>query len=1013
MSSSQQNKNKKPTAEAIADDERQYAHSSISKEELNDKYPNRPRNHGKTLPFHELFMSIFNPLEAHKKKTPGPAAARKKGGPHGPNNLSPHEERRKIITRFMSRWRSQVGDDFFPAMRLIIPEKDRDRAMYGLKEVSIAKLLIKTLSLSKDSDDGYNLINWKLPARGPPSSNSGDFSGRCYEVLSKRPMRQKVGDMSIGEVNELLDKLALAQKEESQLPIFREFYQRMNAEELVWLVRMILRQMKIGASEKTFLNIWHPDGEALFNVSSSLRRVCWELADPTVTLEADETGVELMSCFQPQLAQFMPSSFQKLFDKMCPPDPENKDREFWIEEKLDGERIQMHMEESDDVPGSYRFSWWSRKGKDYTYLYGNSFEDDNSALTRHMKDAFDPRVSSIILDGEMITWDPVTNKMVAFGTLKTAAISGKKDPFSDTAARPVFKVFDCLYLNGKNVTKYTLRDRRNVLEGSVRGVEGRIEKHDFRPAKSVSEIDPALRKIVAEGSEGLVLKNPRSMYRLNSRNDDWMKVKPEYMAGFGESLDCIIIGGYYGSGHRGGNLASFLCGLRVDDKQIRLGVNPMKFFSFFKVGGGFNADDYAAIRHQTDGKWIKWDAKSPPTDFIELAGSHQEKERPDVWIKPEDSMVIEVKAASVGVSDTFRTNYTLRFPRFKRLRPDKDWKSALSIEGFMELKAKVEEGKDDEFKVDQKKRGPQGVKRQKVILGMEGDEKALYAGPHSEVFEGMKFCVLSEMLHPVKKTKVEIETIIKNNGGQITQSSNVKEDIVIIADKKVVKVASLIKIGVRIIVKPVWVLDAIAQMETDTKLGGVRYVLPFEKERHMLHITEGDEEEVEGNTDQYGDSYARDVEVEELKQIFDGMGKIEHEDPRSKFDVDAFLEGLEKSGQGLGLESMKSWMFRGCSGVFVVGEKIHVDVRIEMNHFEFGMGVLLAMDDLESQSEEGGITHIIFADDMMGKGKGEIQDIKKKLEGSRIIPHLVSWRWIRDSWKGGRKLDEENFLIDG
>ncbi len=72
---------------------------------------------------------------------------------------------------------------------------------------------------------------------------------------------------------------------------------------------------------------------------------------------------------------------------------------------------------------------------------------------------------------------------------------------------------------------------------------------------------------MAEASEGLVLKNPRSIYRLNSRNDDWMKVKPEYMTGFGESLDCIIIGGYYGSGHRGGRLSSFLCGLRVWFRQ--------------------------------------------------------------------------------------------------------------------------------------------------------------------------------------------------------------------------------------------------------------------------------------------------------------------------------------------------------------------------------------------------------------------------------------------------------------
>ena len=68
-------------------------------------------------------------------------------------------------------------------------------------------------------------------------------------------MRQGFGDMRISEVNELLDKLSAAQKEESQLPIFEIFYNRMNADELMWLIRIILRQMKVGATEKTILQV--------------------------------------------------------------------------------------------------------------------------------------------------------------------------------------------------------------------------------------------------------------------------------------------------------------------------------------------------------------------------------------------------------------------------------------------------------------------------------------------------------------------------------------------------------------------------------------------------------------------------------------------------------------------------------------------------------------------------------------------------------------------------------------
>lgn len=155
----------------------------------------------------------------------------------------------------MIRWREQVGDDFYPALRLIIPEKDRDRAMYGMKEAAIAKVLVKVLKLDRNSEDATTLLKWKLPGVTAASRVAGDFGGRCYEVLSKRQMRSEPGDMRIAEVNELLDKLSVAQKEEQQQQIFVTFYGRMNATEMMWLIRIILRQMKVGATEKTFLDV--------------------------------------------------------------------------------------------------------------------------------------------------------------------------------------------------------------------------------------------------------------------------------------------------------------------------------------------------------------------------------------------------------------------------------------------------------------------------------------------------------------------------------------------------------------------------------------------------------------------------------------------------------------------------------------------------------------------------------------------------------------------------------------
>ena len=231
-----------PDAEALEDDERQYGHGPLSKEELDQKYVLSPVHKTNVLsipdtqigliiiqrlPFHDLFTTLFNPLNDNKKNLTGPPVARAKQGPHG----SPNEVRRNIIERFISRWRNEVGDDFYPALRLIIPEKDRDRAMYGLKEKAIGKLLVKLMKIDKNSEDGYNLLNWKLPGQTMASRMAGDFADRCFEVLSKRPLRTTVDDMRIVEVNELLDKLSAAQKEENQLPIFEIFYKCMNVDE--------------------------------------------------------------------------------------------------------------------------------------------------------------------------------------------------------------------------------------------------------------------------------------------------------------------------------------------------------------------------------------------------------------------------------------------------------------------------------------------------------------------------------------------------------------------------------------------------------------------------------------------------------------------------------------------------------------------------------------------------------------------------------------------------------------
>jgi DNA ligase-4 len=986
-----------PDADGLASQQLQNYSKSLTEQDLDEKYPNRPRNHGTTFPFHTLYHDLFDPLMQNRQK-PAAAIARKKQGPHGPSTLTPNEARKQIIERFIAKWRKDVGHDIFPAFRLILPDRDRERSMYGLKEKTIAKLLIKILRIDNHSDDAVDLLNWKLPGQKATSRSAGDFAQRCLDVLRKRTIRTEPGDMTVLEVNQKLDELSLAGKETDQKPILEEFYNRMNAMEMHWLIRMVLRQMKIGATEKTFFDIWHPDAETLFNISSNLRRVCWELYDPGMRLVGESADVTLMQCFQPQLAQFQMQKMEKLVQKMRPTE---EDPVFWVEEKLDGERMQLHMIEDPSVEGGKKFGFWSRKAKDYTYLYGNGLLDDNSALTRHLRDAFHEGVRNIILDGEMITWDPVAKRVVGFGTLKTAALSEQKNPFG-TGERPVFKVFDILLLNDVPLLQYTLRDRRNALVRAIKPVVERLEIHTYEEKTTYDEVETMLHKVIQESSEGLVLKNPRSTYRLNERNDDWMKVKPEYMTEYGEDLDCLIVGGYYGSGRRGGGLSSFMCALRYE----KPGNEPMKFYSFFKVGGGMNKQDYDTIHQRTEGKWRDWNPQKPPTQYIELGGTNGTSEKPDVWIRPDESIVVSVKAAAAGLSNLWKCGATLRFPRFKALRPDKDWKTALSVREFYKLKMEVEEQLEQKKLVideSRKKRRQNNARAKKplVVAGAGNDEIHFADNDFStNVFAGLSFFIMCSSKEPVKKDKPDIEAMVKHHGGAIYQTTNAAKDVICIADRPVVTVASLEKRATQSIFKPIWLFDCIEQARRDMAVAGqakfIPLVLPFEEKRHVFFAAEKDLEmlargeaaltgQMKIASDTWHDGFARDVgDIDELRQTFADMpNKFE-----DKMQPEAFIEELHDKGYDF--EGLSGWLFQGHVAWFD-GAVSHIKDEDEMDldgkHFatnELPLGLKLASNTFRFASGtiandlfSDGLTHIIISSTVDAKQRAK--EIYKKL----------------------------------
>lgn len=67
-------------------------------------------------------------------------------------------------------------------------------------------------------------------------------------------------------------------------------------------------------------------------------------------------------------------------------------------------------------------------------------------------------------------------------------------------------------------------------------------------------------------------------------------------------------------------------------------------------------------------------------------------DRPDVYITDvSKSVVLEIRAGELVVSDQYPTLYTLRFPRVLRIRYDKPWDEAFSEKDLREMVTNFQE----------------------------------------------------------------------------------------------------------------------------------------------------------------------------------------------------------------------------------------------------------------------------------------------------------------------------------
>lgn len=102
--------------------------------------------------------------------------------------------------------------------------------------------------------------------------------------------------------------------------------------------------------------------------------------------------------------------------------------------------------------------------------------------------------------------------------------------------------------------------RRRELDDLLRYIPHHFEVIPAFEGSSLSDLQRELDRVMLEGGEGLVLKNPFSQYFPGQRPRDWVKIKPTKISKLkGKPFKCVIVGANRGEGKNAGHTCRHTC----------------------------------------------------------------------------------------------------------------------------------------------------------------------------------------------------------------------------------------------------------------------------------------------------------------------------------------------------------------------------------------------------------------------------------------------------------------------
>ena len=384
------------------------------------------------------------------------------------------------------------------------------------------------------------------------------------------------------------------------------------------------------------------------------------------------------------------------------------------ERKYDGERVQIHID------GAAPMAFYSGSLKPVRPAALGDLEAHVRTACRVVADNDAPRgvtgVRSAVFDGELVrvVAPPDGRATPGNGAATEATILPRGHWASDAtvAARSHVAVvlFDVLAIDGLSLIDRAWQERRAALLHAVRRVPGRVMLSDAQPvsgplAARKAQLAARMAEIQAAGHEGLIVKHATSRYLPGKRC--WVKVKGEYLAGGGATIDAVVLGVWYppaDSTPKDGmsrprllRPASYLLGVRDATKPCDA---PGAWKTLSRVAAGVDAAVASSVQQALTDPALTWRRPTTATRAPTAHGRPSNCDEPPAWLDAththvpdvllrcpwRDAPVWEVKAAAFTATVSHTAGgHTLTFPRLVQPRPDKAPLTAATVQDVQRM----------------------------------------------------------------------------------------------------------------------------------------------------------------------------------------------------------------------------------------------------------------------------------------------------------------------------------------